>query len=265
MQRTLVWLGLLPTLSHAMRNILFALPLLLGSACALADTLSIAAASDLLHCLPRLNQRFASQNPGTVIKFTAGASGTFFAQIKAGAPFDLFLSADTDYPQKLVDAGLASELTPYAKGRIALWTTRAELDPAQGFKLLDDSRLQKLAIANPAVAPYGRAAKAALEGAGVLPRLGGKLVQGENIAQTAQYVQSGNADAGIVSYSLLKAADSRPGGRYWLIPAELHPPIRQAGIVVAASNHKAIASRYLQALTGEQGKQLLISCGFDLP
>lgn len=230
-----------------------------------AATVSVAAASDLLHCLPRLNQAFARQHPNAVLKFTAGASGTFFAQIKAGAPFDVFLSADTELPQTLADAGLAQQLTPYARGRIALWTMRADLDPAVGLKLIDDTRVQRFAIANPVVAPYGRAAKAALESAGITARGQAKLVQGENIAQTAQYVQSGNADAGIVSYSLLKAAATPPGGRYWLIPVNQHPPIAQAGVLTRHGSGNALAAAYLAALTGPDGRALLAQCGFDLP
>lgn len=230
-----------------------------------ADTVSVAAAADLLHCLPKLNQAFANAHPGSVVKFTPGASGNFFAQIKAGAPFDVFLSADTDYPRKLVEAGQADHLTPYAQGRIALWTRKADLDPSVGLKLIADARVQRFAIANPAVAPYGRAAKAALERAGLWNDVQPKLVQGENIAQTAQYVQSGNADAGIVSYSLLKAADAPPGGRYWLVPANLHPPIAQAGVVTKQGSGNPLAAAYLAMLTGPQGKQVLAACGFDEP
>jgi molybdate transport system substrate-binding protein len=231
-----------------------------------AGTLTVAAAADLLHCLPKLNQAFASQHPDTVVTFTAGASGTFFAQIKAGAPFDVFLSADTDFPQKLVDAGLAQQLTPYAKGRLALWTIRSDLDPAVGLSLLDDPRVQRFAIANPVVAPYGRAAKAALDAASLPTSAMAKLVQGENIAQTAQYVQSGHADAGLVSYALIKGAATPPGGRYWLLPARLHLPIVQAGVIITRQgSSRPLAAAYLAALTGTQGRALLATCGFDLP
>ncbi|QDQ27441.1 molybdate ABC transporter substrate-binding protein [Chitinimonas arctica] len=231
-----------------------------------AATLNVAAASDLLHCLPRLNADFAARHPGVVVQFTAGASGSFFAQIKAGAPYDVFLSADTDYPQKLVEAGLASQLSPYARGRIALWTTRPELDPAQGLRrLAEDGRVKRFAIANPALAPYGRAARAALEHAGAWQAMQAKLAFGENIAQTAQYVQSGNADVGIVSYSLLKAAANAPGGRWRLIPTDAHPPIVQAGVIVRRSGAHPLAGDYLAGLATPKGRQLLISCGFDLP
>ena len=181
-----------------MRRLLAVLLCLTAMAGARADVLRIAAAADLAYCLEALNSAFSAREPDADIRTSTGSSGNFFTQIRQGAPFDLFLSADMDYPRALVTAGLADagSLTPYATGRLALWTLRTDLDPARGLAVLQDSSVHRIALANPDHAPYGRAARAALETAGLWQTLSSRIVLGENVAQTAQFVATGNADIG---------------------------------------------------------------------
>src|SRR5262245_24730695 len=165
------------------------------SAVATAQTLTIAAASDLQAVLPIIAQNFEQQT-GVTARLTFGSSGNFFSQLQNGAPFDLFLSADLEYPQQLIKGGqgVADTLVEYASGRIVLWArSDAGLDVQQGLRMLTDPRVRRVAIANPEHAPYGRAAVAALRHERLYDVVQPKLVFGENISQAAQFVQSGNA------------------------------------------------------------------------
>ncbi len=188
----------------------------------------MAAAADLKFAMQDVAAQFEKQS-GTKVDVTYGSSGNFFSQLQNGAPFDLFFSADIDYPKKLEAAGLAEPgtLYEYAIGRIAIWTPAdAKVDVASlGWKTLLDPSVQKIAIANPEHAPYGRAAVAALQKAGIYDQVKPKLVYGENISQAAQFVQSGNAQAGIVAMSLAVSPGMKDGKR-WEIPADMHPPDR---------------------------------------
>ena len=167
-----------------------------------ARRVNVAAASDLKFALDELVEAFGRTAPGIAVTVTYGSSGTFFSQISNGAPFDMFLSADVDYPKRLAEAGLAAKdsVFPYAVGRIVLWVPATSRLPVErGLQVLASPDLRKIAIANPRHAPYGRAAEAALRTFGVYDAVKDRLVLGENIAQTAQFVQSGNADAGIIA------------------------------------------------------------------
>src|SRR4029450_2519889 len=163
-----------------------------------------AAASDLQSALPAIAARF-EKNAGGKVTLTFGSSGNFFAQIQNGAPFDVYLSADVDYPKRLEDVGLAEPGSryEYARGRLVLWARRdAGIDVSRGLSILADSRVRRIAIANPDHAPYGRAAVAALRADGLYDRVRSKLVVGENISQAAQFAESGSADAGLIALSL---------------------------------------------------------------
>ncbi len=229
--------------------------------------LSVAAASDLVYCLSALHADFTRQ-PGTVpVTLVTGSSGNFFAQIKHGAPFDVFLSADIDYPRALVAAGLAeaSSLTPYAVGRLVLWTTRADLDLASVPAVVGDARVKKFAIANPAHAPYGRAAAQALGKLGLSAAAAPKLVLGENIAQAAQFVQTGAADAGLVALSLVLAPVLRDTGRWVELPASLHAPLEQAAVLTTRGAANPAAVRYLAFLRSPAARATFERFGFSLP
>lgn len=237
------------------------------SATAVADELLVAAASDLQYALPEVASRFEKQT-GHKLRITFGSSGNFFSQIANGAPFDVFLSADVEYPRRLAAAGKADSdsLYLYALGRIVLWAPMSSpLDVSQGLAALLSPDLKKLALANPQHAPYGRAAVAALRHEGLYDRLSGKFILGENISQTMQFIQSGNADAGFLALSLATAAPLQGKGRYWLVPQEFHPPLEQAAVVVSHSSKKKAAIEFLLFLRKPEIVELMRRFGFEQP
>jgi molybdate transport system substrate-binding protein len=251
-----------------MNKLLLALAALLclGSAHA-ADSLTVAAAADLSLCLDDLNAAFRQGHPGVEVKATTGSSGNFLAQIKNGAPFDVFLSADMSYPRELVKDGQAEEssLTLYATGHLVLWSTNPKVDVSRGLAVLNTDAVKKFAIANPDVAPYGRAARAALQSAGLWDQLQSKLVSGENIAQTAQFVQSGNVDAGIVALSLVKAPKMAGVGRYTPIAEDQYPRLEQGGVITAHGKDNPAARAYIEFLRSPAARAVLDKYGFLLP
>jgi len=229
--------------------------------------LLVAAASDLAYCIDELAAAFRKEAPGAEVKISTGASGNFFAQIRNGAPFHVFLSADMLYPRELVkhDAADGATLRPYAIGRIVLWTLDARFDVAQGLPVLRDPRVARIAIANPETAPYGRAAKAVLERDKLWEAVQPRLVIGENIAQAAQFVQTGNAQLGIVSYAAVRSPKMAGVGRYHLISAAGVPPIEQGAIVTRAGSSQPLAARFLRFLGSPAARAILERNGFGLP
>ena len=230
-----------------------------------ASPLTIAAAADLRFALEELGPAFEKAHPQSRVTVSYGSSGNFYAQLLNGAPFDLFLSADVSYPRQLVDRGVAeadSEFT-YAVGRIVLWAPGASALPVEtmGLKVLEDPRAARIAIANPQHAPYGRAAEAAMRAAGILDGVRGKLVYGENVAQTLQFVESGSADLGIVALSLAK----RVAGRSFLIPAEMHPAIEQGGAVLKGALHADAARTFRAFMMSSEGRAVLARYGLSPP
>ncbi len=238
---------------------------LLASGASAAPLLQVAAAADLANCIGELNEAFSKAEGGADIKASIGSSGNFFAQIKNGAPYDVFLSADTQYPNELVKAGRAdgASLTVYAHGQLMMWSSDPALDAGIGLRLLSDPRVLRIALANPEVAPYGRAAKAALERAGLWETLKPKLVFGENVAQTAQFIETGNAQVGFVGAAHIR--NSAVKARAWPLPAELYPLIEQGGIVTAKGRANPLASKYLHFLSSSAGRAILRKYGFALP
>ncbi len=231
-----------------------------------AQTLRIAAASDLQFALPDLAAEYEKQT-GVKLAVTYGSSGNFLAQIQNGAPFDLFFSADITYPHQLVVAQLAdiSSIQIYAVGHLVLWLPPdSPLDPSAGLKILLDPRVQKIAIANPEHAPYGRAAVAALRDAALYDQLKPKLVFGENIAQAAQFAQSGSAQAGLLAHSLT-FSPAMKSGKFWTIPAEKYPPVEQAAVLLTASPNKEGALSFLAFLKTPAARSILERYGFFLP
>jgi molybdate transport system substrate-binding protein len=227
----------------------------------------VAAAADLKFAMGELAGQYEKQT-GTKVNVTYGSSGNFFSQLQNGAPFDLFFSADMEYPKKLEAAGLAEPgtLYEYAVGRIVIWTpANAKVDVAkQGWNALVNASVQKIAIANPEHAPYGRAAVAALKKAGIYEQVKAKLVYGENISQAAQFVQSGNAQAGIIALSLAISPPMKDGKK-WEIPAEMYPAIEQGAIVLKEAKNKDGARAFLQFVKSEDGRAILAKQGFALP
>lgn len=227
----------------------------------------VAAAADLSFAMEELSREFESRI-GAKVDVTVGSSGNFFAQIQSGAPFDLFFSADMDYPKKLEASNFVEPgtLYEYALGKIVIWTPAdSPIQVAEDkWNCLLDAHIQRIAIANPSLAPYGRAAVAALQKAGIYERVKAKLVYGENISQAAQFAQSGNAQAGIIAQSLALSPGMKDG-RAWEIPLSMHPPIEQGAIVLKGARNKAAALEFLNFVRGAVGKAILEKYGFASP
>lgn len=245
-----------------------AAPLTTGAAAGRGQ-LRIAAASDLKFALEEVQTAFYQTHPGAAISVTYGSSGSFFAQLSNDAPFDLFLSADIDYARRLADLGrgVPGGAFPYARGHIVLWgRADAVFDLGRnGLAVLRDGGVQKIAIANPKTAPYGRAALAALQNLGLYEAVEPKLVNGENVAQAAQMVESGAADLGIIALSLAVSPALRDEGRYWQIPDNSYPPIIQGGIVLSWAKDAALAGEFREFLLGGAGASILERFGFGPP
>jgi molybdate transport system substrate-binding protein len=224
----------------------------------------VAAAADLQFAFQDVAGKF-QKDTGKTVKLIFGSSGNFFTQIQNGAPFDLYFSADIDYPKKLEAAGLAEPgtLYEYAAGKIVLWVPQeSKLDLGNGLKVLLDPAVKKIAIANPEHAPYGRAAVAALRHEGIYDKVADKFVLGENISQTASFVVSGNVDIGIVALSLAIAPAMKEKGRYAEIPSDEYPPIEQAAVILKSSKQKEVAREFLAYLKTQPMRDLLKSYGF---
>jgi len=232
-----------------------------------ADEITIAAAADLTFAFKDLGEKFQEQT-GTQVKLSFGSSGNFFSQVRNGAPFDLFFSADISYAKKLDDAGLTEPgtLYEYAVGKIVLWTpTASKLDLGSGLRVLRDPAIRKIAIANPEHAPYGRAAVEAMRHESIYDEVKDKIVLGENISQTAQFVQSGNADIGIIALSLALAPGMKDQGKYFEIPAGDYAPIEQAAVILKSSRKKDLARKFLAYLKTPATTALMERDGFAIP
>jgi len=234
---------------------------------ALAGEIKVAAASDLTFAFKDVVAGFEKQT-GNRVRLTYGSSGNFFSQIQNGAPFDLFFSADVSFPRKLEAAGLTEpgSIYEYAKGKIVIWAPNAsKLDLSKGLTVLLDPSIRKIAIANPLHAPYGAAAVAAMKHAGIYDQVKGKVVQGENISQAAQFVHSGNAEVGIVALSLALAPAMKSDGRYVIIPPADYPPLIQAAVILKSSREKKVANQFLQFLKEPTTVALMQQYGFAVP
>jgi molybdate transport system substrate-binding protein len=231
------------------------------------QTVRVAAAADLQFAMKDIGGQFEKKT-GTKVAISYGSSGNFRAQIENGAPFDVFFSADSQYPQQLISSGAADgqSLIVYAIGHLVLWAPGTEnLDVAKkGFDVLKDPRVTRIAIANPEHAPYGRAAVAALQKAGIYDLVKPKLVYGENISQTAQFVQSGSAQVGLIALSLT-LADSMKGGDQWIIPSDLYPTMQQDAVIVTKSTNKTEAQAFLDFVKSDEGRKTLMKYGLTPP
>lgn len=255
----------------SVRKALLLAVLMLGlSGQAFAGEVLVAAASDLNAAIKEIVAAFEKNTKHTV-KLTLGSSGNFHAQIRNGAPFDVFLSADLNYVRELEKAGLTEPGSGYiyAIGRIVLWVPRNSPIRIEslGMKALLDSQARKIAIANPEHAPYGRAAVEAMKKAGVYEAAKSRFVLGENISQTAQFVQTGAADIGVIALSLA-LTDAMKQGRSWDIPVDSYPQMEQGAVVLkqaSKAGHAEAARAFLEALRSEQGRAVLRRYGFNVP
>jgi molybdate transport system substrate-binding protein len=269
------------TLSVAHTALACAVPLLAGLSIANAadppsapqtthkacGTVTVAAAADLMYAMNEIAANFEKAT-GCAVRVSTGSSGNFLTQIENGAPFDVFFSADIEYPRKLEAEGLAAPGSTYlyAVGKIVLWVRNdSRLDISQGLAVLRDPSIQKLAIANPQHAPYGRAAEEALRNAGLYDAVKDRLVLGENISQAAQFVESGNAEAGILALSLALSPGLKEKGRYARVPENLYAPIQQGVVLVRASRSAQVAQAFLEYIKSPATTALLERHGFVLP
>lgn len=226
--------------------------------------INIAAAADLKFAMDSIISAYKAQNPSTDIQVTYGSSGKFFQQITNGAPFDIFFSADVDYPNKIKYQGLTvGDIKTYGIGQIVLWSKKTDPNKQQMNILLNTS-IQKIAIANPGHAPYGKRAEESLYYYKIYDKIQGKLVFGENISQTAQFVTSGAADIGIIALSLaLSPAMKNEGGKYYLIPEASHTPLEQAYVLLKHSAWNSTANKFYNFISSPDAIDILKYYGFS--
>ncbi|MFM1768341.1 MAG: hypothetical protein RJA22_870 [Verrucomicrobiota bacterium] len=231
--------------------------------------LRVAAAADLQFLFPAVQTAFHARQPAIRVLPTHAASGSLVAQIRHGAPFDLFLSADLDYPRRLAADGLAldTNVFTYGLGRLVIWAPRSSaLDLAVlGPGALIDPSVRRIAVANPRHAPTGMAALAALRALRLEEVVAPRLVQGENVAQAAQFVQAGSADLGLITLSLALAPPLQAAGRHWVFPTNACPPLAQGGVVLKASRQPAAARAFRDFLLGPEGRAILLRFGLEAP
>jgi molybdate transport system substrate-binding protein len=230
-----------------------------------AEKIMIAAAADLKFAMDEIAAEFRKANPADVVEVIYGSSGKFHTQIQHGAPYDLYFSADIAFPRELAGKGFAaSEVRPYALGRIVLWSATLDATKMTLASLLDPA-IRRVAIANPKHAPYGKRAEEALRASGLWEKVEPKLVYGENIAHTAQFVQTGNAPVGVIALALALNPELHGKGGYWLIPDDLHKPLEQGYIITRRGANKPAAERFAAYMSSKPARAIMVKYGFVLP
>ena len=244
---------------------MIALLMLFGQTALAEEKLTIAAAADLKFALDEIIVIFKREHAAVLIEPIYGSSGNFSTQIRQGAPYDLYFSADIAYPRALKAEGLAaSEVQAYGVGRIVLWSQALDANKMTLADLTDPS-IRKIAIANPQHAPYGKRAEEALKAAGVWGKVEAELVYGENVAQAAQFVQSGNAQIGIIALSLALSPELAKQGSYALIPDKLHQPLEQGFIITKRAADNSLAREFARFIAGKEARTIMSRYGFVLP
>lgn len=231
--------------------------------------LRVAVAANLKPVFEELVTAFGQEHPEINVSANFGSSGNFVAQITNKAPFDLFLSADVEYPRKLIEQGdgIKESEFIYAIGQLVVWAPKeSPLDVEQlGIRVVTDARVKKVAIANPRLAPYGRAAEAALKKLGVYEELKDRIVLGDNIEQTAQFAQSGAADVGLLALSQALGPNLVGRGRYAIVPSASHPSIEQGGVILTTVQDRQAADEFRAFLLGASGRNVLKRYGYVFP
>ncbi len=246
------------------KGLLFVL-FLLPVSDALAEEVRVAVASNFLVPLKKLSQEFKTLT-GNEAVLISGSTGKLYAQIKQGAPFDVLLAADSLRSQLLEKEGIgiAGSRFTYAVGRLALWSAGSHRFAIKDLQVLKQKNFRYLAIANPKTAPYGKAAKQVLIKQGIWDQLQPRLVRGENISQTLQFVVSENAELGFVALSQLKDNGVKLMGTYWTVPADWHDPIRQQAILLKRAQTNEAAREFLNFLKSDRSQKLIESYGYSL-
>ena len=229
----------------------------------------VAAAADLKFAMEEMIREFQKTHPEIAVKVSYGSSGNFYFQLSNQAPFDLFFSADIGYPRKLSEQGLILPGTEffYAVGRLVIWVPKSSPVDVERLKMeaVRHESVHHIAIANPKHAPYGKAAESALRSAGLWEAAQPKIVLGENVSQALQFIQSGNAEIGIVALSLAMAPAIKDQGRYWQIPLDTYPRIEQGGVILKRAKDPEAAQSFREFVTGSKGRTVLKTYGFYLP
>lgn len=243
------------------------LALLIGmgfATAAQADQVMVAVASNFTAPMNAIAAEFA-RDTGHQARLSFGSSGKFYAQIRNGAPFQAFLSADDETPARLEREGLTqpgSRFT-YALGTLVLWSAQPGVVDTRA-EVLRQNRFNRLAIANPKLAPYGKAAEEVLTGMGLLDSLSAKFVQGENIAQTWQFASTGNAELGFVALSQVMTNGRITGGSAWIVPGKLHTPIRQDAVILNPGKGNPAAAALMQYLKSDKARAIIKSYGYEV-
>jgi molybdate transport system substrate-binding protein len=242
--------------------ILGASMLMLGAGQTIADEIHIAVASNFTHTIKLLGTRFEASS-GHKVTFSFGSTGKHYAQIKHGAPFHALFAADVKRPELLDKEGIAlpgSRFT-YAIGKVVLWSPKKDVVDAQG-KVLQDGTFRHLAIASPKLAPYGRAARQVLVQRGIWEALQGRMVRGENIGQTFQFVKSGNAELGFIALSQIKHPARAIEGSVWAVPQSLYSPIEQQAVLLRESD---AARAFLTFVRSDESLEIMRGFGYATP
>lgn len=230
--------------------------------------LVVAAAADLSSALKDIADGYEKKT-GVKVKLSFGASGALTQQIQNGAPFDVFLSADMDYPRQLIAGGQAdgASLYEYAVGKLVLWVpSDSSLDVEHtGIKVLLNPSVKKIAVANPQHAPYGRAAVAALKHFGLYDQIADRLVLGESVSQAAQFAESGNAQIGFVPLAHAVAPTMQGKGKFWEVPTDAYPTLAQGIVVMSRSQHKKEAAEFEEYIKTKDAADVFKRYGFTLP
>lgn len=238
---------------------------LLAGGVAHADRITVAAAADLKFAMDEIVGTFRKAHPSDEVEVIYGSSGKFHAQIRQGAPYDLFFSADISLPRELAGAGLAaSDVRPYAVGRLVLWSTRLDAS-RMTLASLTDARITRIAIANPRHAPYGKRAEESLRAAGLWDKVESKLVHGENIAHATQFVQTGAAQVGLIALALAVNPELASKGSYGLVPDSLHQPLEQGFIITKRAERSALARQFGDYISSRPARAVMTRHGFVLP
>ncbi|HTB52162.1 MAG TPA: molybdate ABC transporter substrate-binding protein [Ferruginibacter sp.] len=229
-----------------------------------ATSITIAAAADLKPAMDSIIEAYKLQDPTADIQVTYGSSGKFFEQISNDAPFDIFFSADIDYPNKLKDKNFTiSDIKTYGYGQLVLWSKKIDPNIKKMNSLLD-TNIVKIAIANPAHAPYGARAVESLKFYNLYDKLQSKFVLGENISQTAQFVTTGAADIGLVALSLALSPNmQKEGGKYYIIPDNSHSPLQQAYVILKHAQGNATAVKFYTFISSATAINIFTKYGFS--